>query len=119
MFSMWHALCIWLAVAYDPSEYRQKGWKLKIVCFGKHGTHFFKKIMYMSNTVFGVNKQSIEKDFWKQKVEMKNLKMPKLKTWKFWKCLCNYYSALSKWRPQKRLMFSSKKKRRIVFVKIL
>ena len=83
MFSMWHALCIWLAVAYDPSEYRQKGWKLKIVCFGKHGTHFFKKIMYMSNTVFGVNKQSIEKDFSKQKVEMKNLKMPKLKTWSF------------------------------------
>lgn len=34
----------------------------------------------MSNTVFGVNKQSIEKDFGKQKVEMKNLKMPKLKT---------------------------------------
>lgn len=39
MFLMWHALCIWLAVAYNLSEYRQKGWKLKIVCFGKHGTH--------------------------------------------------------------------------------
>lgn len=107
MFSMWHALCIWLAVAYDPSEYRQKGWKLKIVCFGKHGTHFFKKIMNMSNTVFGVNKQKHWKGFLKTKSGNEKSEDAQTKDLKFWKCLCNYYSTLSKWRPQKRLLFSS------------
>ena len=33
---MWHALCIWLAVACDLSEYRQKGWKLFVLANMEH-----------------------------------------------------------------------------------
>lgn len=63
MFLMWHALCIWLAVACDLSEYRQKGWKLFVLA---NMEHLFKKIMYMSSyTVFlEWASKSLEKDFW-------------------------------------------------------
>ena len=84
MFLMSLALCIWLAVAYNLSEYRQKGWKLKIVCFGKHGTHFLKNNVHVKlHCIWSEQTKAWKRMSESEKWKMKNLKMPKLKNRSF------------------------------------